>query len=257
MVLRKISLCKFGVMLSALFLLSACSNSSNNINSSSQNNKQTLDTYENLNRKVFSFNLGIDNLFLKPAAKAYKAVTPKFVDKSIGNFFANLDDVGNAINNTLQGKFTDAASDTERFVFNSIFGFAGLVDVASAAGLQKHDEDFGQTLAKWGVKSGPYLMLPFLGPSTVRDASAKISVDRFTDPLYYSDENIALFIVEIVKKRSDFFTEEEVLNGLSNDKYSALRDIWLQNRRFLIRDGGADQDAASDLIDQLESLDSL
>ncbi len=255
MVLRKGLLCKFSANISILLLLTACSNTNNNVTSSSQNNKQTLDTYENINRKVFSFNEGVDNLFLKPTAKAYKAVTPKFIDTSIGNFFSNLGDVGNAINNTLQGKFSDAASDTERFVFNSTFGFAGLIDIASAAGLQKHDEDFGQTLAKWGVKSGPYVMLPFLGPSTIRDASAKVSVDRYTDPAHYSDENIALFVVKTIKKRSDIFAEEEVVNSLSDDKYSALRDVWLQNRQFLIRDGKADESADSDLIDELESLD--
>ncbi len=263
MVLRKtqfVSYLSTSFMLSALLLLSACSNP-NNTNGTdlagSSNSKTTSDRFENVNRKIFSFNKGVDKVLLKPVAKAYKAVTPKFVDKSIGNFFSNLGDVGNVINNTLQGKFTDAASDAERFVFNSTLGFAGLVDVASAAGLKKHDEDFGQTLAKWGVKSGPYVMLPFLGPSTIRDAAAKVSVDRYTDPAHYSDENIALFIVETVKKRSDFFAQEEVLKGLSTDQYSALRDIWLQNREFLIRDGKVDKKAGSDLIDELEMLDSL
>ena len=259
MVLRKIRLFKLSTLLSVLLLLTACSNSNNNTDtnaaSSSQNNKQTLDTYENINRKIFSFNQGVDNVLLKPAARAYKAVTPKFVDNSIGNFFSNLGDVGNAINNSLQGKFIDAVSDTERFVFNSTFGFAGLVDVASAAGIEKHDEDFGQTLAKWGVKSGPYVMLPFLGPSTIRDATAKVSVNRYTDPAHYSDDNIALFITEIVKKRSDFLAQEELINGFTDDKYNALRDVWLQNRSFLIRDGKTDQSEASDLIDELESLD--
>ena len=262
MLSKKSPFYKVSTILSFLLLLSACSNSGHNSSnnadanatSSIQNNK-TVDTFENVNRKIFSFNEKIDNLLLKPTAKAYKAVTPKFVDTTIGNFFGNLGDVGNAINNTLQGKFSDAASDTERFVFNSIFGFAGLVDVASAAGIQKHDEDFGQTLAKWGVKSGPYVMLPFLGPSTVRDATAKVSVDRFTDPAHYTDENIALFITETVKKRSDFLAQEEVVKGLSDDTYSALRDVWLQNRDFLIRDGVADESAGSDLIDELESLD--
>ena len=254
---RKSPLYKISTVLFVLLLLSACSNSSNstNINVASSSQNKTADTFESVNRKIFSFNEGIDNLLLKPTAKAYKAVTPKFVDTSIGNFFSNLGDVGNAINNTLQGKFVDAASDTERFVFNSILGFAGLVDIASAAGIEKHDEDFGQTLAKWGVKSGPYVMLPLLGPSTVRDATAKLSVDRFTDPAHYSDENIALTIAEIVKKRSDFFAQEEVVKGLSDDTYSALRDIWLQNRNFLIRDGKTEQSKASDLIDELESLD--
>ena len=195
MIIRNTQSYKLSVFLSVL-LLSACSNS-NVKNStddvSSTSSTATPDSMQNLNRKVFSFNKGLDTALLKPVAKAYKSVTPPIVDTSIGNFFANLGDVGNVINNTLQGKFGDAASDAERFVFNSTLGFAGLVDVASAAGIQKHDEDFGQTLAKWGVKSGPYVMLPFLGPSTIRDASAKLTVDRYTDPAHYSDENIALF----------------------------------------------------------------
>jgi len=215
----------------------------------------TPDTYEKINRKVFAFNEGVDHLVLKPAAMAYKAVTPKFVDKSIGNFFSNLDDVGNAINNLLQFKVKDAITDTERFVFNSTFGLAGLVDIASATGLEKHNEDFGQTLAKWGVKSGPYLVLPFFGPSTIRDGGAKLTVDRVTDPAFYSDEGAPLFVLETLKKRSDLFSEEEFLKTLSDDKYIALRDIWLQNRTALIRDGEADEEAGSDLIDELESLD--
>ena len=254
MVFRKIQFYKISILLSALLLLSACSNANNN-DATSSKKSSTPDTYENVNRKIFSFNQGLDKVLLKPVAKAYKKVTPKLVDTSIGNFFSNLGDVSNAINNTLQGKFGDAVSDTERFVFNSTFGFAGLVDVASAAGIKKHDEDFGQTLATWGVGSGPYVMLPFLGPSTIRDAAAKVSVDRFTDPTTYSDENISLFILETVKKRSDFLAQEEVIDGLSDDTYSALRDVWIQNRDFLIRDGVADESSDSDLIDELESLD--
>lgn len=250
MLSNKTALLRFSIISFIFIFLTACSNSNNSVSGT------TSDTYENINRKVFSFNEGVDHLLLKPVAKAYKLVTPKFVDKSIGNFFSNLDDVGNAINNTLQGKFADAASDTERFVFNSTLGFAGLVDIASATGLKKHDEDFGQTLAKWGVKSGPYVMLPFLGPSTVRDAAAKVSIDRFTDPAQYSDESISLLVLDTVKTRADLFAQEEIIKDLSDDKYSALRDVWLQNRMFLIRDGKVDESAESDLIDELESLDS-
>lgn len=260
MVLRNTQFYKISIILSMLLFLSACSNSNQNKDAdlaSSSTSATTPDSFIKVNRKIYAFNKGVDKVLLKPVAKAYKAVTPKFVDTSIGNFFGNLEDVGNAINNTLQGKFGDAASDTERFVFNSTFGFAGLVDIASAAGIQKHDEDFGQTLAKWGVKSGPYVMLPFLGPSTIRDASAKLSVDRFTDPAHYSDENIALFIVETIKKRSDYLADEATFKDISNDEYSALRDVWLQNREFKIRDGKAVENSRSDLIDELERLDSL
>lgn len=250
--LRNLSAC-----LCLSLILSSCSNSNTNNDVSSQASPKNIDKFEGINRKIFYFNVGVDNFLLKPVAKAYKSITPAFVDKSVGNFFGNLGDVGNAINNVLQFKFKDAANDTERFVFNSTFGFVGLLDVASEAGIPRSDEDFGQTLAKWGVKSGPYVMLPFLGPSTIRDASAKITVDRFTDPAHYSDENIALFVVETIKKRSDLFAEEAVLNSLSDDKYSAIRDIWLQNREFRINDGKINKKTGSELIDELERLDSL
>ncbi len=247
----------------ALMLLTACSNissvqnnGSNSFDQSNQNDTVTRDSLEKYNRYVFIFNAGLDNLFFKSAAMAYKAVTPRFVDNSTRNFFRNLDDVSNAINNLLQLKVDDAINDTERFVFNSTFGMVGLFDVASEAGLEKHEEDFGQTLAHWGVGSGSYVMLPFLGPSTVRDAIAKLSVDRFTNPTYYSDEDFSFFIVERLNKRAGFLKQEGAFKELSDDQYSALRDAWLQRRDYLIRDGKDDQNSSSDLIDELESLES-
>lgn len=257
--IHKISLMqKFCAVLVLALLTSACSNNSVSSGAKSVNNKDTYpDTYEGFNRKIYGFNATVDGLLLKPAAMAYKAAAPAFVEKGIGNFFSNLDDVGNAINNGLQMKFADAANDTERFIFNSTLGFAGLVDVASAAGLEKHDEDFGQTLAKWGVGSGPYVMLPFLGPSSARDGFGKLTVDRFTDPANYSDANIEMFITETLKKRSDLFAQEGVLKDLSDDKYSAIKGIWVENRKFLVNDGKVDEDSGSDLIDELESLDDI
>lgn len=259
MVLKKRSLYEFCAVLSFLLLLTGCSNSNVKTDSkvASTNQKtKNIDPYQNFNRKVYAFNIGVDKLLLKPVAKAYKVIAPKAVDDSIGNVFANLGDVGNTINNVLQGKFSHAANDAGRFLVNSTIGLAGLIDIASPSGFDKHDEDFGQTLAKWGMKSGPYVMLPLLGPSTIRDASAKLTVDRFTDPAHYHNESIALTGLKVIKKRTDFFAEEEILKDLSNDQYSALRDIWLQNRKFLIRDGKTDKSAASDLINELESLES-
>ncbi|GAA0405698.1 VacJ family lipoprotein [Cocleimonas flava] len=224
---------------------------------SASNNPSNKDSLEKFNRSIYSFNVGLDNYFLKPVAKGYKAVTPEFVDTSVTNFFSNLGDVSNAINNLLQFKVSDAINDTERFVFNSTFGFAGLLDVASAAGLEKHNEDFGQTLARWGVGSGPYIMLPFLGPSTVRDASAKFTVDRLTDVTNYSDESLYYFALEMIDKRADLLNEEKAFENISNDQYVALRDAWLQRRDYLITDGKSSKDSASDLIDRLESLDDL
>lgn len=245
------------IILISLFT-SACSHNGVKADAKSVANKDTYpDTYEGINRKIYGFNATVDGLILKPAAMAYKAAAPAFVEKGIGNFFSNLDDVGNAINNGLQFKFADALSDTERFVFNSTLGFAGLVDVASSAGLKKHDEDFGQTLAKWGVGSGPYVMLPFLGPSSVRDGFGKLTIDRATDPANYTDANIEMFITETLKKRSDLFSREAVLDDLSDDKYNAVKGIWIENRKFLVNDGKVDKNSESDLIDELESLDDI
>lgn len=238
--------------------LSACSQSNHDVNSDQTSaSATTSDRFERVNRKIFAFNNGLDKVILKPTAKAYKAVTPDFVEGHIGNFFSNLDDVTNVINNILQLKLGDALSDTQRIIFNSTLGFAGLVDIASEMGHEKHNEDFGQTLAKWGVKSGPYVMLPLLGPSTVRDAAAKLSVDQLTDPINYADETVLLSVLDVVKRRADLFAQEEVLANLSDDRYSALRDLWLQNRTFLINDGKADESSDIDLIDELESLDDL
>lgn len=220
-------------------------------------NSVNVDTLENFNRRIYSFNVRLDKYLLKPIAKGYKTVTPEFVDNSVTNFFSNLGDVGNAVNNLLQFKVSDAINDTERFVFNSTFGFAGLLDVASAAGLEKHNEDFGQTLARWGVGSGPYVMLPFLGPSTIRDAGAKLTVDRLTDVTNYSDENLYYFALEIVDKRADLINEEKAFENISNDQYVAIRDAWLQRRDYLITDGKSSKDSALDLIERLERLDDL
>jgi len=246
--------------------LTACSQNkiqANGVESSSAgvtsetNNSSNTDSFEKFNRSIYSFNVGLDKHFLKPVAKGYKVVTPEFVDTSITNFFSNLGDVGNVINNLLQFKVSDAINDTERFVVNSTFGFAGFLDVASAAGLEKHDEDFGQTLARWGVGSGPYIMLPFFGPSTVRDASAKFTVDSLTDLTNYTDESLYYLALELIDKRADLLNEEKAFENISNDQYVAIRDAWLQRRDYLITDGKSSKNSASDLIERLESLDDL
>ena len=249
---------KLSVIFVLAFLTSACSNNRVNSDANSVKSQDTYpDTFESINRKVFGFNNTLDGLLLKPAARAYKAVTPNSIDQNIGSFLSNLDDVGNVINNTLQFKFADAGSDIQRLIINSTLGFGGIADIASAMGLEKHDEDFGQTLAKWGVSSGPYVMLPLLGPSSVRDGIAKLSVDRVTDPANYSDINTELLVIETLKKRSDLFSREAVLNDLSDDKYSAIRGLWTDNRKFLINDGKIEEQSESDMIDELESLDDI
>ena len=136
------------------------------------------DPWEGFNRKVYSFNDAIDRAFLVPAAASYRAMAPEVVEDGVSNFCSNIGDVGVAFNNTLQFKFLDAASDVGRILVNSTIGLLGIMDVASQMGLQKHEEDFGQTLGYWGVDTGPYVVLPLFGPSNLRDGPGKV-VDSF------------------------------------------------------------------------------
>jgi len=239
------------ILLPMLFL-TACSQSQRLSKDIGSTNGDTLERH---NRDIFKFNASIDKLILKPIAVTYQKVTPDLVDTSISNFFGNLEDVGTAVNNLLQWKPGEALIDVERVLFNSSIGLGGLFDVATKIGLEKHDEDFGQTLAVWGVDSGPYIMLPFLGPSTVRDFTSKFTVDSLLDPAKYSKASFSLFVLDKVDSRADLISEEEAFKDFSDDQYSALRDAWLQRREFLIRDGKVDDDAQSDLIDALEDLD--
>ncbi len=241
------------LVLSLALFLTACSQSNNtSTNFSSITN---IDPYEKINRRIFKFNAGLDVFLVKPVAKAYKAVTPEIVDNSVSNFFNNLDDVGSAINSLLQFKPGHALMDTERVLFNSTLGLGGLFDVASVFGMERYEEDFGQTLAHWGAKSGPYVMLPFFGPSTVRDATAKFTVDSLTNPTRYHNESLAFFALDKLDQRADLFNDEEAFKNISDDPYSALRDLWLQRRASEIRDGKEDEKEQSDLIDELESLE--
>jgi len=141
------------------------------------------DPYENLNRKVFTVNQVFDQILLKPVAKGYSNYVPDFIQTTVGNFFGNLADVWTAVNNFLQGKPREGMQDTGRVAVNTVFGVAGLADVATKLGIPKHQEDFGQTLGVWGVKPGPYVMLPLFGPSTLRDAVAK-PLDLYVDPVH-------------------------------------------------------------------------
>jgi phospholipid-binding lipoprotein MlaA len=224
---------------------------------SSEQKEINKDPYENINRKVFKFNAFIDENFLKVFAKAYKTVTPEIVDTSVTNFFLNLEEITNTLNSLLQSKPQDAVEGTGRFLVNTTFGLAGLLDVATEMGIERHDEDFGQTLAHWGVPSGPYVMLPILGPSTLRDAAAEVSIDRVTNPTSYSEKSIYFFAGKSVDKRADLLSAEEAFEDISDDPYNAVRDVWLQRRDYLIRDGKVDEKADTDLIDELEALDGL
>ena len=203
------------------------------------------DPYEKSNRKVFEFNNNIDKLFLRPVTDFYDKATPEFAQTSITNFFANLDDIRISINNLLQGNVVESMSDITRFFINSIFGLGGFFDVASEIGLEKHSEDFGQTLGKWGAKPGPYLMLPFLGPSTTRDAFTFVG-DTGLAPVLSLDDNAArvgLISLDLINTYSAFTGIADIE---SKDQYAFLRDAYLERRKYEINDGLSEEDLSND-----------
>lgn len=199
------------------------------------------DPWESINRPIFTFNDTIDTYALKPLAQGYQAVTPQFLEDGIHNFFRNIGDVGNLANDILQAKPHAAAVDTARLLMNTTIGVAGFFDVSTKMGLQRNDEDFGQTLGYWGVGSGPYVMLPFLGPSTLRDAPAKY-VDSFTDGYRYVNDvpvRNSVFALEVVDTRASLLSSEKLISG---DKYTFIRNAYLQNREFKVKDGKVEDD---------------
>lgn len=203
------------------------------------------DPIEPLNRAVFSFNEGFDRAVAKPVAEGYRNVVPSLMRTGITNFFSNLEDLWIAANNLLQGKVAMAADDFGRFFLNSTFGLFGLIDVASDAGLEKHNEDFGQTLARWGVGSGAYVVLPFLGPSTVRDAVSRLAVDSQADFVLQTDHvptRNSLYVLRGVDTRSNLLDASRVLDEAALDRYNFVRDAYLQRRRSLIYDGAPPKD---------------
>ena len=225
----------FFLMLVSSVVASACT--------STQQLSDSLDSprdpWEGFNRSIYGFNDTLDQALLTPAATGYRTVAPEFVETGISNFFANLDDVNVAFNNALQLKFPNAASDVGRVIVNSTAGVLGFFDVASHMGLQKHDEDFGQTLGYWGVGSGPYLMLPFFGPSSLRDAPAK-GVDMLLSPErtdIKTAERNALFALQTISKRAELMQLEEKAEEIIHDRYIFIRDIYMDRREFLVKDG--------------------
>lgn len=202
------------------------------------------DPLEPLNRSIFIFNDTVDGAIMKPVARGYRAVLPGFVRTGVTNFFSNLQDVWISVNDLLQGKVQQGVEDFSRFLFNSTFGVAGVLDVASSWGLQKHDEDFGQTLGRWGVGSGPYLVLPVLGPSTVRDGFGFL-VDVQTDFVWRIDDvpvRNSLVAVRFINNRANLLDTTNVLEQAALEKYTFVRDSWLQRRRSLVYDGNPPRD---------------
>jgi len=205
------------------------------------------DPLEKFNRATFAFNDAVDRVALKPAATAYKNVLPGFVQTGVSNFFGNLSDVWSSANNLMQGKGQEGMSDFMRVAINSTFGIAGVLDIASEAGLQKHNEDFGQTLGVWGVPSGPYLMLPLLGPSTIRDTAA-LPADIWADPWSNKNpehvRNIGV-AVRAVDQRASVLEASNLFEEAALDRYEFIRDGYLQRRQSRIYDGesGPEKDA--------------
>lgn len=210
------------------------------------------DPWEGTNRSVDAFNTAIDSVTLKPLAKGYRKFIPGFARRGVGNFFENLSTPATAVNNFLQGKPGQGFNDLGRFIANSTIGIGGLLDPGTAMGLEDNDEDFGQTLAVWGVGDGPYVVLPFLGPSTLRDAFA-MPVDYLSDPLYHYDNSSVrdkLRVLQIINLRSRLLSAEGFLED-SNDPYITLRESYLQNREFKIYDGDppVDDDFYDDFLE--------
>jgi len=196
------------------------------------------DPWERFNRSVFSFNDALDRAIAKPVAKGYVKITPRVVRTGISNAYSNLDTVPTIINDTLQGKFRQAGRDSARFLLNSTLGLGGLFDPASSAGLESNEEDLGQTLGKWGVKSGPFLMLPVLGPSSVRDAFSR-AADTFLEPVWYLEDDSTRYLIrlgDLLDQRASLLELDAQLER-SYDKYAFIRNAWLQRREYQVKDG--------------------
>lgn len=200
------------------------------------------DPFESWNRKVFTFNDWADRYVLRPVATGYTTITPDPIERGVTRMFSNLGEVPTLVNSVLQAKPRGAANATGRFLVNSTVGLLGFFDVARHMGLEKADsEDFGQTLGRWGVPSGPYLVLPFRGSSTLRDAPALV-IDAHTHPVYYIDDEgarIGVSALSLISTRANLLAAESMMSG---DRYLFIRDVYLQRREFLVRDGEVEDD---------------
>lgn len=203
----------------------------------------TTDPWESWNRKVFGFNESLDRHVLKPVATAYSEIVPGPVRQAVTNFFGNVDDAWSAVNLLLQGRFKPGAEQTMRFALNSTFGLAGLLDIATEAGIDRRREDLGKTFGRWGVGNGPYIVWPLLGPSSLRDSFA-LPLDRTVSPalLFNDSQSIwALYSLQIIDARANFLRAGELLDDIALDKYSFIRDAYLQRRGYSEEDDD-DQD---------------
>tara|TARA_Y100001968_G_scaffold314047_1_gene338947 strand:+ start:296 stop:994 length:699 start_codon:yes stop_codon:yes gene_type:complete len=207
------------------------------------------DPYENLNRKTYQFNENLDEKIAKPIAEIYSKFPPP-IKNGVTNFFNNLEEVDTFINQLLQGKPKESLNDLTRFIINSTIGLAGFIDVASKIGLERHEEDFGQTLGVWGVGQGPYIMLPILGPSTFRDTLSR-PVSSFLSVTFHmteTDVNIVLKSIDAIETREKLLEVESLLSG---DKYSFVKDAYIQSINYEVKDG---IDVEDDFIDDMDDF---
>lgn len=210
---------------------------------SEQREVNPADPWEPMNRRIYGFNMTLDRYTAKPIAKGYEKVVPQVMRKGVRNFSNNLRGPLHIINNFLQGKGRNGATETGRFLLNSTVGIAGLFDVATAMGIEEHGEDFGQTLAVWGVPDGPFVIVPFAGPQTLRDALAW-PLDFLVDPLFHYDNASVrdkLYGVRLIDLRARYLPLEDLLED-AYDEYVTVREAYLQNRRFQVYDGDPPED---------------
>lgn len=203
-------------------------------------NGDPRDPLEPLNRSIQSFNTTVDDVALRPIAKGYEAVVPSPLRTGVRNFFSNLDDVAVLVNNLMQFKGADASSDALRLAFNSTLGFFGVLDIATEMGLKKHNEDFGQTLGYWGLGTGPYLVLPILGPSNFRDTAGWAVDSLYTDLVAFNDSNDVAWpalSLRLISRRADLLDATRAIEMAALDTYEFTRDIYLERRRALVYDG--------------------
>jgi len=230
---------KLSLLVAVVGLLGGCATSGNQ-----------KDPIEGFNRAMFAFNDGLDKGIIKPVAQGYEAVLPQPVRTGVANFFANIGDLFIAVNNLLQGKVPEAINDVGRVLVNSTLGVLGVMDVASDLGMEKHEEDFGQTLGRWGVGDGAYVVLPLFGPRTLRDTVGLVvdwKADMVADVDHIPTRN-ALLVTRVVSNRALMLPSDKIVEEAALDRYSFVRDGYLQRRRSLIFDGNPprhDEDGAS------------
>ena len=216
----------------------------------SLNVEATQDPFEDINRKIWTFNEYLDDNIAKPTAEIYTNVTPDFIEIGITNFFRNINELDNTANQLLQGKPVNAMNDFARFIINTSIGLLGFIDVASKLGLQRHDEDFGQTLGTWGVSKGPFLMIPLYGPSTPRSLAGRSvsSVLTGTFAIEETDVRIGITALDALETRSRYLEVETLIVG---DRYSFIRDSYMQYLDFETSDG---EDQSDDFVDDMDDF---